>query len=134
MKLLFVPTIAVFLFTSVCCYTSIFVRLRHQHNQVSNLRELQNQKPRADIAQYRKTVSSALWLQLAMLFCYLPHLLLASFPLRKTENNPSSVLVTSLFTTITLMFFNSTLNPILYCRRLKEVRRVVKDILPCSRE
>ena len=132
MKALFVPTIAVCLFTSAYCYTRIFIRLRHQHNQVSNLREIQNQQRRADVTRYRKTVSSALWLQLAMLFCYLPHLLLASLVFRKY--NPSSVLVTPLGTKITLMFFNSTLNPILYCWRIKEVRRAVKDILPCSRE
>ena len=133
-RVLFVPTIAVCLFTSVYCYTRIFIRLRHQHNQVSNLREVENQQPRADITRYRKTVSSTLWLQLAMLFCYLPHLLLASFASRRTKNNLSSVLVTAFNTTTTLMLFNSTLNPILYCWRIKEIRRAVKDILPCSRE
>ena len=133
-KLLFASTIAVSLFTSAYCYTRIFFRLRHQHNQVSNLREVENQQPRTDIIRYRKTLWSALWLQLAMLFCYLPSLLLASFAFRKTENNPSSVLVTPLFTTITLVFFNSTLNPILYCCRIKDVRRAVKDILLCLRE
>ena len=134
MRVFFLPTIAVCLFTSVYCYTRIFFRLRLQHNQVSNLREVENQQPRADIAQCRKTVFSALWLQLAMLICYFPHLLMFSFARRKTENNSSSVLFTPLFTTITLMFFNSTLNPILYCWRIKEDRRVVKDILSCSRE
>ena len=131
MKVLFVSTIALFLFTSAYCYTRIFFTLRHQHTHVSNIREIQNQQPRADIARYRKTVSSALWLQLAMLFCYLPYLLLALLAFRKTENNLSSVLVTPLGTTITLLFFNSTLNPILYCWRIKEVRRAVKDILFC---
>ena len=33
------------------------------------------------------------------------------------------MLLTLFITTITLMFFNSTLNPILYCWRIKEVRR-----------
>ena len=133
-KFLFVSAIAVLLFTSAYCYTRIFFRLRHQHNQVLNLREVENQQPRADVRGYRKTVSSALWLQLAMLFCYLPNLLMTPFVFRKTENNISSMLVTPFITTITLMFFNSTLNPILYCWRIKEVRRVVKDILRCSRE
>ena len=82
-RFLFESTIAVCLFTSAYCYTRIFFRLRHQHNQVSNLREVEYQQPPADIRRYRKTVSSALWLQLAMLFCYLPYLLLASFAFRK---------------------------------------------------
>ena len=131
MKVLF-ATIVVCLFTSVYCYTRIFFRLRHQHNQVSNLREVENQQPRVDITRYRKTVSSSLWLQLAMLFCYVPNLLLASFAFRKTKNNLSSVPVTAFNTTSTLMLFSSTLNPILYCWRIKEIRRAVKDILSCS--
>ena len=131
MKVLF-ATIVVCLFTSVYCYTRIFFRLRHQHNQVSNLREVENQQPRADVTRYRKTVSSALWLQLAMLFCYLLNLLLASFVFRKAKNNLSSVLVTAFNTTTTLTLFSSTLNPILYCWRIKEIRRAVKDILSCS--
>ena len=87
-KVLFVSTIAVCLITTAYCYTRIFFRLRHQHSQVSNLREEDNQQPRADIRRYRKTVSSALWLQLAMLFCYLPYLLLAPFADREIENHP----------------------------------------------
>ena len=131
-KVLSVLTIAVCLFTSAYSYTRIFIRLRHQHNQVSNLREVENQQRRADITRYRKTVWSALWLQLAMLFCYLPYLLLASFAFRK--NIPLSVLVTPTNITLTLTYFNSTLNPILYCWRIIEVRRAVKNLLPCSRE
>ena len=77
-KVLSVLTIAVCLSTSAYCYTRIFIRLRHQHNQVSNLREVENQQRPADRTRYRKTVWSALWLQLAMLFCYLPYLLLVS--------------------------------------------------------
>ena len=131
-KVIFVLAIAVCLFTSAYCYTRIFFMLRHQHNHVSNIREVENQQPRADIAGYKKTVFSALWLQLAMLFCYLPYLLMASLEFQ--QKNPSSVLLTRLGTTVTLMFFNSTLNPILHCWRIKEVRRTVKDILLCSRE
>ena len=100
LKFLFVSAIVVFLFTSAYCYTRIFFRLRHQHNQVSNLREVEYQQHRTGISRYRKTVSSALRLQLAMLFCYLPHLLLASLAFRRTENKPSEVLVTPLITTV----------------------------------
>ncbi|XP_029212710.2 melanocortin receptor 3-like [Acropora millepora] len=133
-KILSVTTVGVCLITSSYCYTRIFFRLRHQQTQVSNLRDVGNQQPPADITRYRKTVSSALWLQLAMLFCYLPYLLLAPFADRAIENHPSSALFTPLRTTIILMLFNSTLNPILYFWRINEVRRAVKDILPCLRE
>ena len=127
-------TIAVCLTTSTYCYTRIFFRLRHQHAQVhNNVQEPENQTTRVDITRYRKTVSTALWLQLALLFCYLPYLLLAPFAHQEIENNPSSALSTALRTTIYLLFFNSTLNPILYCWRIKEIRRAMKDNLSCSR-
>ena len=128
--------IAVCLITSVYCYTKTFLRLRHQHTQVlnNNLREPENQASRIDEIRYRKTVSSSLWLLLALLFCYLPFFFLMSFALQEIENNPLSVFIIALTTTALLMFFNSTLNPILYCWRIKEVRRAVKDTLSCARE
>ena len=133
-KVLTVTTIAVCLTTSMYCYTRIFFRLRHQHTQVLNsLREEENQTTRVATRRYRKTVSTALWVQLALLFCYLPYLLLKPFAHEEFENNPSSALSTALRTTTSLMYFNSTLNPILYCWRIKEIRRAVKDTLSCSR-
>ncbi|XP_015765042.1 PREDICTED: adenosine receptor A2a-like isoform X1 [Acropora digitifera] len=134
-KVLLGTNIAVCLITSVYCYTRTFLRLRHQHTQVlNNRRQPENQASRIDEIRYRKTLSSSLWLLLALLFCYLPYLFLVSFAFREIENNPSSVFIIALTTTALLMYFNSTLNPILYCWRIKEVRRAVKDTLSCSRE
>ena len=94
---------AVCLIISKYCYTSIFCRLCHQHTQVhNNLPEEENQTTRVDITRYRKTVSIALWLQLALLFCYLPRLLLMPFAFGKTE----LYLSTAEDITITLMYFN----------------------------
>ena len=127
---------AVCLIISMYCYGRIFCTLRHQHTQVhNNLPQEENQTTRVDMTRYRKTVSIALWLQLALLFCYLPYLLvvLFVFAYRQTENSLLSAFSITLDTTTTLMLFNSTLNPILYCWRIKEVRRAVKDTLSCSR-
>ena len=133
-KVLLGTNIAVCICTSTYSYTRTFLSLRHQHTQVlNNLREPENQASRIDEIRYRKIVSSALWLLLALVFCYLPHFLLVSFPFRQIQSN-SSVFTIALTTTALLMYFNSTLNPILYCWRIKEVRRAVKDTLSCSRE
>ncbi|XP_074632825.1 melanocyte-stimulating hormone receptor-like isoform X3 [Acropora palmata] len=134
-KILFGTNIAVCLITCTYSYTRTFYTLRHQHAQVHDkLREPENQTSRVGMACYRKTVFSALWLMLALLFCYSPFFLLAPFALRQIESNPSSAYIILLSTTILLMYFNSTLNPILHCWRIKEVRRAVKDTLSCSRE
>ena len=134
-RVLLGTNIAVCIITSAYCYTRTFLRLRHQHIQVrNNFRQPENQASRIDEIRYRKTVSSSLWLLLALLFCYLPYLFLVSFAFREIENNPSSVFIIALTTTALLMYFNSTLNPILYCWKIKEVRRAVKDTLSCARE
>ena len=121
------------LITALLCYTGIFFRLRHQQIQVhNNPPEQQNQTIPLNILRYRKTVSTALWLQLALVFCYFPYLLLAPFARREIEDTHSSALYFPLYSALTLMFCNSTLNPILYCWKIKEVRRTVKDMFSCS--
>ena len=134
-KVLSGTNIAVCLITSTYSYTRTFYTLCHQHAQVhDSLREPENQTSRVGMARYRKTVFSSLWLLLALLFCYLPYFLLALFVLRQIESNPSSAFTILFAVLILLMHSNSTLNPILYCWRIKEVRQAVKDSLSCSRE
>ena len=134
-KVLFGTNIAVCLITSTYSYTRTFYTLRHQHAQVhDSLRDPENQTSRVGMSCYRKTVFSALWLLLALLFCYSPFFLLAPFALQQIKSNPSSAFTILLSTTTLLMYFNSTLNPILHCWRIKEVRRAVKDTLSCCRE
>ena len=121
------------LITSTFCYTTIFFRLRRRQPQVHNSTlEQGNQTIPLNISRYRKTVWTALWLQLALVFCYLPFLLLTPFAYRKIEKTQSSAFYTPLYTSVTLMLFNSTLNPFLYCWMIKEIRRKVKDMFSCS--
>ena len=111
-KVLFGTNIAVCLITSTYSYTRTFFSLGHQHSSVqNNLREPENQTARAVITPYRKTVSSALWLQLGLLFCYLPYFLLAPFAFREIEHNPSSALTMLLTTTALLIVFQLNFKP-----------------------
>ena len=120
--------------TSIFCYTRIFLTLRHQQMQIhNNHSEQENRTIPWNVIRYRKTVSSALWLQLTLVVCYLPYALLSQFAYRDIENTRQSAFYVPLYTTLTLMFLNSTLNPILYCWRMKELKRIVKDILSCRR-
>ena len=121
------------LITAFLCYTRIFLKLRHQQTQVHNITpEQQNQAIPLNISRYRKTVSTALWLLLALVFCYFPYMLLAPFARQEIENTHSSALYFPLYSTLILMFFNSTLNPLLYCWKMTEVRRTVKSMFSCS--
>ncbi|XP_067051890.1 melanocortin receptor 3-like [Acropora muricata] len=126
------PAIAVCLLTSTFCYTTIFFTLRNQQTQVhNNSPEQENQTISLNISRYRRTVSTTLWLQMSVVFCYLPYLLFASVAYRQIVKTQSPSLYSQFYSTVTLMCLNSILNPILYCWKIKEVRRVVKEILRC---
>ena len=63
------------LVTSIFSYTKIFLTLRHNQAQVQNhVSEGQpSQAIPLNIARYRKAVSSTLWVQVALVVCYLPY-------------------------------------------------------------
>ena len=65
-------SISLCLVTSIFSYTKIFLNLRHHQNQLQSLQQ-PNQTNPLNIVRYRKAVSSALWLQLTLVACYLPH-------------------------------------------------------------
>ena len=118
--------IALCLVTSVSSYTKIFVTLRHHQNHVQDINQgQQSQTSHLNIARYRKAVSSALWLQLTLVACYLPYNI--TWPL--SEGRLSSSVFFACGFTITLIYLNSSLNPILYCWRIREVRQAAKDTI-----
>ena len=59
---------------TVASYTKMFLTLRHHHNQVQDHIQQQPSQPNAlNMARYKKAVYSALWVQMALVVCYLPH-------------------------------------------------------------
>ena len=123
--------IPVSFFTSVSSYTKIFWELhRHERQVRGNIiqREQSSNSSSAplNISQYRKGVSSVIWLQVAVAVCYLPHGIITA--LWSYSGQSSAIIVLRQFT-ITLVYFNSTLNPLLYCWKISEVRQLVKELL-----
>ena len=115
--------------TSLCLvistfsYTKIFFTLRHHQNQVQDHVQQPNQTNQLNIARYKKALSTALWLQLTLVACYLPYCIeVASRPFSTLD--PSARIYTR-----TLVYLNSSLNPILYCWKIEEVRQAVKDTI-----
>ncbi len=115
---------------STFCYTKIFLTLRlhqaaiqeHVHQGQPNEGEIV-----LNIARYRKTVSSALWVQVTLLACYLPYGITTAVLAITGLGTPS--LYFAWVATVSLLLFNSTLNPFLYCWKIKDVREAVKDIV-----
>ena len=117
------------LIISIYFYARIFHRLRHFQTQIQdNVTAQPNQKNPLKMAPYRKTVSGALWLQLALIVCYLPYVAVAPLAIQKIRSQSLSstfYLVHQL--TITLIYFNSSLNLLLYYWKISDVRQAAKD-------
>ena len=107
---------------SMASYTKIFCTLRHHQTQVQDHAQQQpSQTSALNMERYRKVVSSALWVQLALVVCYAPKLIILVVKIYRKKTYSSHVLVINGITSI-LTYFNSTLNPFLYCWKIKEVR------------
>ena len=115
---------------SIYSYTRIFLRLRHHQTQAQyNVTGQANQTTPLNIPRYRKTASSALWLQLTLVVCYLPFIVVALWAYEEIRNKLSSAFYLTLNFASTLLYLNSSLNPILYCWKIKEVRQAAKDTI-----
>ena len=86
-----------------------------------------NQTNAQNVARFRKAVDSALWVQLALVVCYVPIYVLGIVITRTKKY--SLLLVVTWEVAVTLLYFNSTLNPFLYCWKISEVRQAVKRTL-----
>ena len=121
-----VIVILICLVISITSYSKIFSALRHHQTQVQDHSQQQPSQPSAlNVARYRKAVYSALWVQLALVVCYTPYGIV-EIVLSKTY---SSHLRVFREITIVLVYFNSTLNPCLYCWKISEVRQAVKQTI-----
>ena len=114
------------LVTSTCSYTKIFLTLRHHQNQIQEHVQQPSQTNQLNIARYRKAVSTALCLKFTLLVCYLPEVISLTLLFHA---KPSSSVSLAYGLTTTLVYVNSSLNPILYCWKIDEVRQAVKDTI-----
>ena len=116
------------LVTTIFAYTKIFFSLRHNQIHVQN-HVAQGQPSQAitlNIARYRKAVYSTLWVQGTLVACYLPFGIVVA--LTPQQGMTLSVYLVRRFT-VSLLYLNSSLNPFLYCWKIREVRQAVKKTL-----
>ena len=116
------------LIISLFSYTKIVLRLRqHQSSVRDNVQQGQantGSRMPLNLERYKKTVVSIALVQLALVICYFPFIAFRIlFHLRRIPPGIDLILFDC---TTTLVFLNSSLNPFLYCWRIKEIRQAVK--------
>ena len=116
------------LVTSALSYGKIFLKLRHQLQVHAVPQGLTNggQAP-LNIARYKRSVTSAILVQLALFTCCTPFFVVVMFNLYGGMSEGK--FQTAFEITATLLYFNSTLNPFLYCWRIRSVRQAAKDTI-----
>ena len=116
------------LLISLASCTKIFRTLGHHQAQVQDHIQQQPSQPNAlNMARYRKAVHSVLWVELALVVCYTPCYIVGIVVTYSTTY--SSHFVVTMEMAAILVFFNSTLNPFLYCWKISEVRQAMKLII-----
>ena len=120
----FIASVGLFLclITSIFCYTKIFISLCHSQVQVQD--QVSRGQTSLNTAHYRKAVFGALYIQVvSVVIRYLPGGLAAVLTSQRGMSLSAYLARQFLFS---FLLLNSSLNPLLYCWRLKEVRQAVK--------
>ena len=123
-------TILLCLITSTFCYTKIYLRLRqHQAQLQEHVDQGQHNGGRTpmNIARYKKTVSSAMWVHFTLVACYLPLGITAVIFAVNGLNTPSIELVWE--SSAVVLMLNSSVNPFIYSWKIREIRQEVKDTI-----
>ena len=118
------------LLASIFSHTMIFFNLRHPCTRVQDRRSHEDPpiacsrlRSEVSIAKHKKAVSSMLWVQLALLICYLPYSVIVT--LHNIRGELSQNLLLSEQYAVVFVLVNSSLNPLLYCWKIIEVRQAV---------
>ena len=125
---IFCALLTLSLLVSVFSYAKIFKTLRHLNTQQRQPNGLNGGGNQLNIARYKKTVYSIAWVQLALLICYFPYNLLGFLRLfDKVSYSTEMYILWESF--VTLLYLNSSLNPALYCWRIRHVKQEVKNMI-----
>ena len=115
------------MFISLSSYTMICLTLREQRVQVH-----ENNGPLSSnsgilpsrLAIYKKTLSGIAWVQLVLAACYFPFVILVIIIMATNLRGEKANILR--MSAVTLIYFNSSVNPVLYCWKMKQVRRAAK--------
>ena len=129
--ILFIGIIGIILTT--IAYIRIYLAVRRHKNQIQAV-QIQQVAQAGEVAIFSSLAKSAVgifYLYLVFLVCCLPYyIVLVSIEI----NGPTTVLKIFYLFSTTLAFLNSSLNPVIYCWKMRHIRHAVINIItrnPC---
>ena len=121
---------AVCLTTTGLIYCKIYSIVRHHTNQIHALQLQpvgQNQNGElANAARLKKTALATFYVYVVLVVCFLPFICVKATYLIYGE---SELLLHLFYYSMTLVYLNSSLNPLIYCWKIRHIRQTVMDIL-----
>ena len=132
LRVIRVVNMTVCLILVVIVYWRIYIVLRRHKIQIEGLQiqEVQQGVQNGDLSNFlrlRKSALGTFYVCIVFLICYLPYYILLFFylayplsPISLNEAWPH---------TMTLVFLNSSLNPVIYCWKMGPIRRTLMDIM-----
>ena len=115
------------LVTSVV-YIRMYLVVRHHKNQIEVLQVQQVEQSR-EMTNFASLVKSAVgifYVYLVFLACYLPYV--SSLAIIKIVR-PTIALKKYFLFSMTFIYLNSSLNPVIYCWKMRHIRHAIMDIL-----
>ena len=117
--------VVVCLITTGLLYCKIYAAVRHHttqiHTQVQQVQQATQNEDMANAARLKKCSLATFHIYLVYLACYLP---IACVVLAKINSKTALY-----FTSVTLVYLNSSLNPLIYCWKMRHIRQTVMNIL-----
>ena len=104
-------------------YVRIYKVVKYHQNQIYSQNQLQNAQTR-EAHRQRKSAYNSLFVSVVFLACYFP--LFPCTILYETNTSEVSFIVAR-YASLFLICLNSSINPIVYCWRYREVRQIVKN-------
>ena len=111
-------------------YCKICSTVRRHRNQIQSLQvqqyEGQNREMMANVARYVKLAVGTFYVYLMFLVCYLP---ITCLSIVEIISGPNITTGHIFYYSWTMMYLNSSLNPLIYCWKMRHIRHSVVNIM-----
>ena len=116
------------LVTTALLYIKLYLVVKHHANQIQDLQVLQaaQHELTANALRLRKSALGTFYVYLVFLVCYLPQVCHYVATIIHGPNNPGKVFSRYAFT---IIFLNSSLNPLIYCWKMRHIRHTIMNML-----
>ena len=132
---LWIPANIVYVIGPITCVTcvtvtaflnyKIYMAVRRHAHQVQVLQRLQQAAQTAQVATVQKSAVTSIYIYIVFLVCYLPNAgILCAMAIKL---HPINVVIQQF--AITVVYLNSSLNPFIYCWKMRHIRHSVMNIL-----